>query len=213
MKNRNYLILLLMTSMFCLNNLSLKAQTANDVFDSNFPITYLGIDFSNAKCYGEGARFDAADITQRINDLARNEYEKYNLGEALKKNSVNTKFDLTEKLNLNIKDDNFFTYNESDLNKLDEAAIQKIVSAYNLSGYEKGLAVVFIVDNLNKSKVEEVVWVTFLNISTKKVIFTEKAVAKAGGFGIRNYWARPFYDIIKDIKSSLFKKWKAKHGS
>lgn len=213
MKTQNYFIFLLMTCLLCINNLNVNAQSAKDVFDSGSPITYLGIDFSNAKCYGEGTRFDAADITLRINDLLRNEYEKYNLGEALKKNSVNTKFDLTEKLNANIKDDNFFTYNESDLNKLDEAAIQKIVSKYNLSGYDKGLGIVFIVDNLNKSTVEEVVWVTFFNMNNKKVVFTEKVIAKAAGFGLRNYWARPFYDIIKNIKSSLFKKWKSKYGA
>ena len=213
MKNRNYFIALLLTYILCFNSTTSTAQTAKDVFDSDFPITYLGIDFSNARCYGEGARFDAADITQKINDVARNEYDKYNLAEAIKKNKLDIRFELTEKLNSKINDDKFFTYNESDLNKLEEADIQKIVSKYNFTGYDKGLAVIFIVDNLNKSKTEEVAWITFINISTKKVIFTEKVVAKAGGFGLRNYWAKPFYTYIKDIKSTLFKKWKSKYGS
>lgn len=210
MKKQNYCILLLMTMLSIFNS---NAQTSKDVFDSNTPITYLGIDFSNAKCYGEGTRFNASDITTRINDLVKNEYDKYDLGEALKRSNLNKNFELTEKLNANIKDDKFFTDNESDLNKLDEATIQKIVSKYNLSGYDKGIGVIFIVDNLNKSAVEEVVWVTFFNISTKKVLFTEKATQKAGGFGLRNYWARPFYDVIKNIKSTWYKKWKSKYGA
>jgi len=210
MKNQNCFILLMLTCILCFNTKNLNAQTAKDVFDQSVGITYLGADFSHAKCYGESARFSAPEITSKINDVLKNEYEKYNVGEALKKSSVDVKFDMTEKLNAKISDDNFFTYSTSDLNKLKEADIQKIVSGYNLTG--KGVGLIFIIDNLNKTEAKETIWVTFINMNSKKIIFTEKLTEKAGGFGIRNYWVKPIYDVIKDMKTSLFKLWSKKYS-
>ncbi len=214
MKNRNYFFLFFWVFIFNLKATNIQAQTSIvDVFNPDTPITYMGIDFSNAKCFGE-ERFDVTDITRKINDLVINEYDKYNVTEALKKNFVNIKFDLTWKLNAKIEADNFFTYSPGDLNKMKEEDIQKIVSMYDFSSYEKnkGIGLVFIVDNINKKEDKESVWVTFLDMNSNKVIFTEKVIGKSGGFGLRNYWVRPFYEIIKDIKSTLFKQWKKKYN-
>lgn len=193
------------------NYTNANAQTnAKDVFDPQVPVTFLGIDFTHAKCYGE-ERFNAADLAGRINDLVDLEHEKYNLTEAFKKHFVDLKFNLTRKLDSTINDDKFFTNKPDELNKLSKNDVLKIVADYDLSGYEKGVGFVFIVDNLNKQYAEEVMWCVFIDMGTNSVIFAEKANGVAGGFGMRNYWARPFYEVIKDIKSGTFRDWKRKY--
>ena len=72
---------------------------------------------------------------------------------------------------------------------------------------------VFVVDLLDKNAVNASMWVTFFSLSTKKVIFTEQLAGEAGGFGLRNYWARPFAEVIGSIKSKEWKKWKSKYGA
>jgi hypothetical protein len=61
--------------------------------------------------------------------------------------------------------------------------IQEIISGYDFENYGKGIGFIFIVDNLNKSKMEEVVWTTFIDMYTKKVLFTEMMKAEPKGFG------------------------------
>lgn len=211
MKTRNWLILLMFTVMITANYSIANAQaTAKEVFDPQVKITFLGVDFTHAKCYGE-ERFNAADLALRINDLLRLEQEKYNLTAAFKKQSVDLKFDLIKKLDSTINDDKFFTNNPGELNKLSKNDVLKIVADYDFSGYEKGVGFVFIVDNLNKQYAEEVMWCVFVDMGTNSVIFAEKANGVAGGFGMRNYYARPFYEVIKYIKSDLFREWKRKY--
>ena len=116
-------------------------------------------------------------------------------------------------LNNKIKENTFFTNNTSDLNLIDEKKIQEIISGYDFENYGKGIGFIFIVDNLNKSKMEEVVWTTFIDMYTKKVLFTEMMKAEPKGFGLRNYWSNPFEQIIGEIKKSELKKWKTKYGT
>lgn len=207
---KKYSVIIYVVCSFC-SYYANAQSTIKDIFNPDIPITYLGIDFSNAKCYGEGSLLDARKFAKDINDLVRNEYTKYNVTTALKKNKLYAKFDLTEKLNANIDENKFFTYSPADLEITNEDSINSIVANYNLTGYEPGLAIVFIVDNLNKQDKEEVIWVTFLDIVTKKVLFTEPLSAIPAGFGIRNYWASPFYDIIKNIRLVYYDQWKKEY--
>lgn len=211
MKNHKMTFIFLLLFLFR-NNLNAQ-YIAADIFKEETPITYLGIDFSNAKCYGEGATFDAAELANKINNLIINEFDKYNVSKALKQPNLIINNSLTVQLNKNIKEDNFFTNNTSDLNLIDEKKIQEIINGYEFENYGKGIGFVFIVDNLNKSKLEEVVWATFIDINSKKVLFTEMMKAAPGGFGLRNYWCNPFELIIGKIKKSELKKWKTKYGT
>jgi hypothetical protein len=211
MKNYKMTFLFLLLFLLCDN---LNAQyIAADVFKEETPITYLGIDFSNAKCFGEGATFDASELANKINNLIINEFDKYNVSKALKQPNLIINNSITDRLNKKINENTFFTNNSSDLNLIDEAKIQDIINGYEFENYGKGIGFIFIVDNLNKSKLEEVVWATFIDINTKKVLFTEKMKAEPKGFGLRNYWSNPFEKIIDEIKKSDLKKWKTKYGT
>ncbi len=187
--------------------LSLQAQTKKDIFNSDVPITYYGIDFSNGHYYGDPGTVDASEmvsITNKINDLIIIESSKYNIPPAIRRSDIDKKIDLTNKLNASINTQKFIVFGKEDV-RLNESAVQKIVSKYKVSG--NGIGMVFIVELMDKSLQQTDVWVTFFSVNGKKVLLTEKVSGKAGGFGFRNYWARSYLEIIKNIKTNLYSRW------
>ena len=91
---------------------------------------------------------------------------------------------------------------------LNQTDINNIVEDYNFSNIKQTIALVFIVERLDKAKEQAVFWVTLINSRTKEIILTERMIGKPGGFGFRNYWAGAVYDIIKQIKKKKYKQWK-----
>lgn len=214
MNKLSYLFSFMMIFILNANLNNAKAQTVKDIFTDETPITYLGIDFSNSKFYGDPGTVDGnemVDLLKKINDVIVFEYaKKYNIAAAIKHSNIDLKIDLTDKLNVNIDGKKFITYNPGDINKLEEADINKIVGKYKTTG--KGIGMIFIVDNMDKSQNTTTAWVTFFNLGNKKVLLTEKMTSKAAGFGFRNFWTKPFYDMIKDIKTTYYTKWNSKYN-
>lgn len=186
----------------------LKAQNTKDIFTDG-PITYLGIDFSKAKLIGD-AGADAYAIKTRIfssiNQVIVNEPKKYDVGKAMRKSNVNNDIGVTEAQNAKVVEDSIKTYNSSDFKRFTPATIDKMVKTYNFNG-KKGIGMAFIVEALSKEEEKAAVWVTFVNMATGKVLLTERMLGEAGGFGFRNYWAKPFAEILKDIEKSKYKQW------
>ena len=116
-----------------------------------------------------------------INQVVINEPKKYDLAKAFKKPITND-ISVTEKVNATIDADKIKSSSSSDESRLDEAAIQKVVSQYDLNG-KKGVGLVFIMEGLNKPGAKGSMYVTFIDMATRKVIFTERMTGKAGGFG------------------------------
>jgi hypothetical protein len=187
--------------------------TKTDIFGSG-QITWLGLDFTQAKFIGSAFQFkDAGEITNEEfrdkyapawNQLFINEAKKYNVAEAVNRVEVKYATDVTDKANSSIKDA-VFTNNPDDYNKLSEDKISHLVKSYDFKG-NKGIGLLFFVDGLSKVKEEANVWVTFVNLDNKTVLLTKNVKGKAGGFGFRNYWAGALNRILKDVKSD-FKKW------
>jgi hypothetical protein len=71
---------------------------------------------------------------------------------------------------------------------------------------------VFIVEGLNKPGAKGSMYVTFIDMATKKVLFSERMVGKAGGFGYKNYWAKSVFEVLEDIQKSKYKEWKNKNA-
>jgi len=63
--------------------------------------------------------------------------------------------------------------------------------------------VVFIADRLVRmdKKGEGAVYVVAFNLASRDVIFSERVVSRASGFGFRNYWFR----VVKDAEKALKK--------
>jgi len=80
--------------------------------------------------------------------------------------------------------------------------LARAVRSYKLEN-KSGLGVVFVVDRLVKldKKGRGAVYVVYFNIETREVLFTQRKVSNAVGFGFRNYWFR----VVKDAEPVLSK--------
>lgn len=188
-----------------------KAQnTMQGLFAGNTKLTFLGVDFTHAKYVGAAGFTDPSAIkNQHIkswNSLLVLEPKKFSLQGAFK-----------------IKDDRNYETNINDLTRINtavevepniteeqhlltEADIKKIVSTYKLAPSD-GVGIAYIAENLDKNKEEFTVWVTFIDLAARKVLYTERLVGKPGGFGFRNYWAGGIYKVNKLIESKYYKQW------
>ena len=188
------------------------SQTAKEAF-SGGPITYLGIDFTQARLIND-AGASGTDLKEKhfpgINQVVVNEPKKYDLEKALK-TTVTSDISVTEKANATIDADKIKSSSSADESRLTAADIQNTVNQYDLAG-KKGVGLVFVIEGLNKAGAKGSMYVTFIDMATKKVLFTERMVGKAGGFGYRNYWAKSVYEVIEDIQKSKYKEWKSKNA-
>lgn len=205
--------------------------TKADVFDEKTPITWLGIDFSLTKFIGsanqgsiaEGVKSlfhkkdDAADdqitntgfrdtYTTAWNQLFVDEIKKYDVAKAVHRESVKYALDVAIKSNKALTNKDFFSNNPSDFKRLTEDSIAAAVKKYDFQNND-GIGLIFFVEGMSKGLASAGMWVTFVNIKTKTVLLTKYQTAKPGGAGFKNYWARTFYLVIKDMESD-FKKWK-----
>lgn len=207
MKSKHFIpFLLLLTAV--LHQLPAGAQDAGRIFNED--ITWLGVDFSKVTVLGESAApIQIIDYFDKINSLIINESEKYNFRLALNKMEVPYDLGPVTKANASINPDDLVSMSSKSaaLTKEDvEAAVKK----YDLKG-QKGIGLVFVMEALDKPGAQGHMWVTFIDLATKKVLLTERMSGKPGGFGFRNYWARPIYNVIQDIQKSRYDQWRRKY--
>ena len=80
--------------------------------------------------------------------------------------------------------------------KIDEAAVVALVKSFN-TGKDIGYGVLYVAELLDKEAgIGNYIAVCF-NVKTKKIVFTDRVSGKAGGFGLRNYWASSLEKIFK----------------
>jgi hypothetical protein len=206
-----YLWLVIILSVLSLETYS---QTAKDIFSSTeTPVTYLGVDFSQARLIGDAAA-SATDFKDKhfpgINQVIINEPKKYDLSKAFQKTTITNDITVTEAVNAKIDAEKIKSSNTADDSHLNEAAIQNMVNEYNLEG-KSGVGLVFIVESLNKTAERGSMYVTFIDMASKKVLFTERMSGKPGGFGNKNYWAKTVFTVLEQVEKSKYKLWKSKY--
>lgn len=69
----------------------------------------------------------------------------------------------------------------------------------------------FFAEGMNKATESMGIWVTFVDMKSKTVLFTKYETAFPGGFGFRNYWTKPLYTVMKNIESN-FSAWKTQQA-
>ncbi|SEM21870.1 hypothetical protein SAMN04488505_103701 [Chitinophaga rupis] len=195
-----------------LSVVSLQAQTLKDFFSSSEPLTYLGIDFTQARVIGEPV-MDANDMRDRnfpaINAVVVNEPKKYDIAGAFHK-TVNTDLALVNKHNETTNTATLKSDNASDYNRLKQEDVEKLVKSYNFNG-KKGVGLLFVMDGMSKAEKAANVYVTLIDMDTKKVLLAEKIEGKAQGFGFRNYWAYTIHKVLEEVEKHKYKDWKAKN--
>ena len=211
---------LLLSLVFVNTYMSVIAQNmAKDVFIKE-EIVWFGLDFSKSKMVGQfdqgggAAPASGSDIKSKYvsswNGVIVNEQEKYNLKKTFRKTTLVRDLAVVEKSNSKIDPDNFLTYNDYKFKDADET-VAEIIGSYTKGEQTDGIGLVFIVEYFSKIDQKASIYVTFFDITTKKVLFKEHLFGKPGGFGLRNYWVGTIYDILKQIDSGNYKSWKNKY--
>ncbi|MGJ7030698.1 hypothetical protein [Niabella hirudinis] len=214
MKKISTKILLLLFAFTAMIGLHSQAQTLNEVLtNKETPIYYFGIDFTKAKLIGDAAA-KADDIVARqfdgINDLMVNESKKYDIAGAFRKDEMNSDLSFVSKRNQKVDPETLLSSSSEDYNLLKESDITALVKGFN-TGDKKGTGLLFVVDGMNKPKKELSVWVTLFDISSKKILVTERVEGSVGmGFSFRNYWATGFKKVIDQVKNRKYAVWKSK---
>jgi hypothetical protein len=200
-----------MKSLLCLALLlvsafTVHAQNGNDILNSDQPITWLGLDFTQARFIGSANQFkDAGEVTVDAvknkyipgwNELFINEQKKYDVAKYARRMSVSYALDVTSRAN-NKVGGTFFSMNPGDFSRLTEADIAKVVKKYDFMG-KKGVGMLIFIEGMSKGADAASGWITFVDMGKKTVLQTRRVTGKAGGFGFRNYWAKAFLNILKE---------------
>lgn len=190
----------------------LSAQTLKDFFNSSdVPLTYLGVDFTQAKVLNEMAT--ASEIRDKqypaINQVIINvkEAKKFNIAKAFDRPEVINDISFVNAKNAKIDVDKIAESGSNDVH-FKNTTVESIVKSYDFGG-KKGIGLMFIVETMNKLSVQALIHVTLIDMATKKVLLTEKFIEQPAGFGFRNYWVKTIFEALEDIKKSKYKEWKA----
>src|SRR5690349_13770723 len=108
-----------------------------------------------------------------------------------------------------------YSESERDYLHLTRDGVSEIIASYYFKAL-CGLEMIFNIESYSKINVEGSMWVTFIDMDTKEVLFTERLFAPPGGFGLRNYWAGAMFGVLEKIKGSGKKKgefemWRLKY--
>lgn len=190
-----------------------QAQTSADVFNEKTTITWLGIDFTAAKFIGDEDLWTNAnrahDMFEAFNTLMAKEREKYNMASALDKAQVEYALQVTTAHNKGLSIEELSTNSQSNYT-MKPGYIQEIIGGYDFMG-QTGIGVMLNIEAFNKTAQLCTLWVTFINMDTREVLFTEKMTEAPIGFGVRNYWAGAIYKMMKAMRKDSYDRWRKKY--
>jgi hypothetical protein len=85
-----------------------------------------------------------------------------------------------------------------------DADLASIVKSLKMT-HDSGTGLIFVMDRLVKAQDTGCLYVVFFDVSSRKVLHSERVVTAAGGAGFRNFWFKP----IKTAVAGLPKQYKA----
>lgn len=190
------------------------AQDRSDVFREDAKITWLGLDFSQAKLIGDreklGSESDIRHLIEAWNNLIVTEGEKFDIAVAIEKKKIEKNIQATLDNNAQLDVLSMLSNAEKDYIHLNRDGVGEIVSSYDFKGLS-GIGMMFNVESFSKMNEEASVWVTFIKLDTKEVLFTERVTGEPRGFGMRNFWGGALFMIVERIKKKEYSMWRKKY--
>ncbi|MFT4759106.1 MAG: hypothetical protein ACI9XO_001814 [Paraglaciecola sp.] len=178
----------------------------SDIFNDD-EVVFFGIDYSNAKMIGKENFPDIVILKEyyfeKWNSMMFEQRDKFNIKKYYDKDVIEYDFGVVTERNAAISLDDIVIERNYEIEK---EQLMNMISQYDSERQKEGLGMVFIVESLNKPEEAAFVWLTFFDISTKKILMARRMKGSPGGFGRRNYWIRPFYNIMKQ-SDKLWRKW------
>lgn len=166
------------------------------------PVTWIGIDYSQARFVGAAGFTDPSDLPRFLlawNDFVITEPDKYDVKKALGISDVT--IDLTYTYEINEGLDTEAMVQEED-HKITQKEAETVARSYDLSGIQ-GTAALLVAECYNKKETKGSHWLILIDAQTSEIISAEHFVEKPGGFGLRNYWARTIYELLKSKGKSV----------
>jgi len=172
-------------------------------------VTWLGIDFSKATFTRKG--FDIPNDALQLylnewNALIISDQKKYDIRVAFRKPVVHFDLSIVKKQNKLHKGNSPIR----DVVRMDNLLNTNVIANHirqvaipNTSKY----ALLFMVESFDNTIKKGSVWVVVLKCSTKELILCEKFTEKPGGFSIKSYWARIFFNIFFNISRTAYLRW------
>ena len=163
-------------------------------------LVWFGLDYSLVRFIGLQSQFTDLDKIQQEffrswNELILLEKEKYNLKNAFGVRKVYYQMEQAIERSQEVDIYNVVQVQEYKISE-DEAA--RVVSAYTDPGVDK-LGAIFVMETLDKMEARSTMWVIVFNISSGKVQYMKRRAGGVGGFGFRNFWARSYYEVLKNL--------------
>ena len=193
---------LILTLFLATTSLSF-GQKMSDFFSGKNQVVLLGLDFTMCKFIGK----DAFSNPEGMKNYAIKQWNKFFVTEP-RKYSMQTTFGLSDKYYYN-SINYFMTRNDQMVDvyrnitdedhSLTAEEIEANVKTYQT--FEKnGYAVALIVESFNELTDKAYIWVTFIDVESKTVVYTERMEGRPGGAGQVNFWARAVYDIVTQLE-------------
>ncbi|MDR1757411.1 MAG: hypothetical protein LBR51_00405 [Bacteroidales bacterium] len=172
-------------------------------------IGWAGIDFSQSKFTKEGFDFTTEKM-QRLchewNLLIINDQKKYDIRKAFRKPVIHYDLSMVSKLNRMVK---------SHLSRVERLRLHHQQSDESIRSYVESLPVpalsryvlMVVVESFDARSCTASLWVVILQTEKNKIVLIEKFLKNPAGFGIKNYWARCFYNLFFEICKLSFSRW------
>ena len=190
-----------------------NAQSRSDIFDRDVSITWLGLDFTEAKFLGDRERYgsssDVKFLIKSWNDLIDKERKKYDPARATRKKKADYQIDIARNHNEDLDVSEMLSNDKNDYLHLKEEDITSIVNTYDFKGLS-GVGMIFVVEGFNKLQSEASIWVTFINLGTKEVLLTERIQAPPSGTSLRNYWGGSVSHVMEKMEGKQMEIWRKK---
>jgi hypothetical protein len=172
-------------------------------------ITWMGIDFSLAQFTQKGFDLPKDSSIQLLNDwntLIISDQKKYDIRLSFRKPVMHYNLAFISKKNKQIRASQILKEHIDTGSLLTDEKIKELLKKIAFPGSSR-YALMMIVQSFDHASKSASVWVVIANTQSKEVVLSETFIKNPGGIGIRNYWARIFYNILLDIHHHSFIRW------
>ena len=166
-------------------------------------IVWFGLDYSMVKFIGMSHDFSDIDRIQSYffrnwNELILAESKKYDLRSAFGVRNIDYQMEKAIEKSESRSMEGILQLNPY---SIPEAQVRELVQSYKDPSLQKTGAL-FVMETLNKREQKATIWVVFFEVATGNILSVRHYITSPAGFGFRNYWARPYYNVIRSLSRS-----------
>ena len=172
-------------------------------------ITWLGIDFSKAKFTKKGFEYPQEVLEHYMtawNMLIISDQKRYDIRLSFRKPIMQYDLSAVTKKNKAIKASQLLCNNINVADFYTEADIKSYIEQQSFP-QNTAYALTVVVEAFDAKTKLAALWLVLLKAATSEVVLCEKFLKEPGGFGIKNYWGRTFYNLFFDVNKYAFPRW------